>query len=139
MTMTINGCGTKLYGQCDWRHDGSHRTTKWFVLAYFPVLPLGSLRIRNAGGNRYHILEELPLSMAQVGRIYGFALINAVLLSTLLPAVISVSDSHWADPVKLIVGLLLVATACAPFGWLIWSRRRAAAEALQPASRPRPR
>ncbi|EKE05940.1 MAG: hypothetical protein ACD_19C00140G0007 [uncultured bacterium] len=42
---TFNGIGTTLYGRQDVNPDGSYIATKWFVLLYFPILPLGTYRV----------------------------------------------------------------------------------------------
>lgn len=42
---TINGIGTKLYGTPGYFNDGSYIATKWFVILYFPVIPLGTYRV----------------------------------------------------------------------------------------------
>ena len=44
MPRMINGVGTRFYGECDWRRDGSFQTTEWLVLMYVPVVPFKSLR-----------------------------------------------------------------------------------------------
>ena len=41
----FNGIGTTLYGRLNVNPDGSYIATKWFVLLYFPILPLGSYRV----------------------------------------------------------------------------------------------
>jgi hypothetical protein len=57
MAWSLNGCGTKFYGQRDYRADGSHVTTKWIVGFYIPLIPLRSLRVRyqGPGENRFPI------------------------------------------------------------------------------------
>jgi hypothetical protein len=42
---TFNGIGTKFYGKTDVEQDGSYTTTKWFVLIYLPIYPIGSFRV----------------------------------------------------------------------------------------------
>ena len=48
---TFNGIGTRLYGK---RHyngvDGSYIATKWFVIMFLPIVPLGSYKVWR--GNR---------------------------------------------------------------------------------------
>jgi hypothetical protein len=81
MPYTINGFGTKLLGERDFRKDGSYVTTKWVSILWVPVLPLESLRIRETGGFeiigladlQYTVLERLPsLHMKQVLFVYLF-------------------------------------------------------------------
>jgi hypothetical protein len=45
MAFTINGCGTTFYGSADPHPDGSYVVTTWVVLAYIPLIPLGSMRV----------------------------------------------------------------------------------------------
>ena len=49
MSWSLNGCGTKFYGQRDYRADGSYITTEWIVGFYIPLVPLRSLRVRYQG------------------------------------------------------------------------------------------
>ncbi len=41
---TINGIGTRYFGQSELKRDGSYIATKW-ICCVFPILPLGSYRI----------------------------------------------------------------------------------------------
>ena len=45
MPSNINGCGTKYYGQRDFRPDGSHVTTNFFCLLFVPLIPIHSVRV----------------------------------------------------------------------------------------------
>jgi hypothetical protein len=81
MPYSINGFGTKLLGERDFRQNGSYVTTQWVSIFWIPVLPLTSLRIRETGGFeiigfadlQYTVLEELPvLHMKQVLSVYLF-------------------------------------------------------------------
>jgi hypothetical protein len=45
MPSSINGCGTKYYGQRDFRADGSHVTTNFFCLLFVPIIPIHSVRV----------------------------------------------------------------------------------------------
>ncbi len=51
MPSTLNGIGTKFYGQRDFSPDGSYITTEWFVFIYIPLIPLKSLRVRYQGAH----------------------------------------------------------------------------------------
>lgn len=42
---TLNGFGTKLYGKSAIDPDGSYIATKWIVVLFFPIIPLGSYRV----------------------------------------------------------------------------------------------
>lgn len=73
---TINGTGTRLYGQREGREDASYVATKWFTLLFAPVVPLGSYRVWR-GERRFELrplpglttdlhLERVPLRWGQV-------------------------------------------------------------------------
>ncbi len=76
MAYTFNGIGTTFYGQCDWRPDGSFRTTRWFVVFWIPLFPLMSHRLRrNLRADKrgffgystgYYLMENLPIDFNQV-------------------------------------------------------------------------
>jgi hypothetical protein len=81
MPFTFNGLGTKLYGARDFRPDGSHITTEWFVIAYVPIVSMKSMRIRPAVGGKYYglynsstyyILEKTSLNSRQLLCVYGW-------------------------------------------------------------------
>ena len=94
MPFTFQGIGTSLYGQTDFRPDGTFVTTEFLVLFYVPIQPLRSLRVafdpeRNSGfgpyyqSTGYRIYENCSLNLKQVLSVYGFALFGiswAVLL-----------------------------------------------------------
>lgn len=70
---TINSVGTMFYG---WQHEdhSTARVTEWFVVAFFPVFPLGRYRIhlepestsKGAFGFGYQVLEKLPISLSSI-------------------------------------------------------------------------
>jgi hypothetical protein len=79
---TYNGIGTTYLGRCKFEQDDSFVTTKWFVVG-FPLIPLGSVRVRNLGTEgipffkrttHYEVVEEVPLDGLQVMRIYAYCL-----------------------------------------------------------------
>ncbi len=78
MPSSVNGFGTKYYGQRDFRPDGSYLTTKFFCLAFFPIIPLHSVRVipdpKNSvlpfSKNYYAILEKRWPHPLQVLSIY---------------------------------------------------------------------
>src|SRR5579872_6412107 len=92
MPFTFNGLGTKLYGARDFRPDGSYITTEWFVVAYVPIVPLKSMRIRPGAGGKYYglynsstyyILEKTGIDGRQILFIYAWfaAFIAAVVFA----------------------------------------------------------
>lgn len=83
MTSSINGIGSKLYGKCEIDADGSYITTKWFILAFIPILPMSSMRVLDVSSSQYQILEELPINWGQVFRIWAYALVLLFLIGKL--------------------------------------------------------
>ena len=136
MPGSFNGIGTTYYGETDWNADGSYQTTEWFILAYVPVIPVRSLRLRrNTKGDStvpmfysrtgYFVLEELPLSWSQVLRTYLFMVgylawcIVPLLLVKYIPT--PSPAPGWLAFLSVVAFISLFA---APFVMLFRSRRR---------------
>ena len=49
MPLSINGVGTKYYGELARALDNSYITTEWLIICYIPLFPLGSYRVRHTG------------------------------------------------------------------------------------------
>ncbi|MCA0241160.1 MAG: hypothetical protein LCI02_09865 [Proteobacteria bacterium] len=93
MANSFNGIGTTFYGQCAFEQDGSFITTKWFVLFFFPCVPMGSLRVQQleskgipflSRSTGYNVIEQLPTHWPQVLRTWGFVLFYGLLLAKVL-------------------------------------------------------
>jgi hypothetical protein len=73
MPYTVNGCGTMYYGRRDEDSDGSYVTTQWITLVFFPLIPIGSYRVRpiKSGilSSEYHVWKA-PFQWKQVRNIY---------------------------------------------------------------------
>jgi hypothetical protein len=73
---TLNGVGTKFHGFKNTQPDGTSDVTLWFVLLYFPVLPLRAYRIRCTETERreiyYTILERIPMDLKSILTTYFF-------------------------------------------------------------------
>jgi len=107
---TVNGIGTVFYG---WHHnpDGTATVTKWAVLFWLPLIPVGRYRIRMlndpdsepavtgkgvvmaalGGGavcDYYDILERLPLDWSSILTTYAKAYIGLPILLS-VPAVLA--------------------------------------------------
>lgn len=84
MAGTWKGIGTKFYGSIDQNDDESFITTEWFVILFFPLIPLGSYRVIYGGTERgcsgstshYRILKKLGINWAQVLLIYFASLLS---------------------------------------------------------------
>jgi len=81
MPYMFNGIGTTYYGNRDKGADGFYTTTKFFVLAGFPVLPLSSWRVRPLGRQTGFItrkqnyeIRRLPMHRKQVLNVYAAAI-----------------------------------------------------------------
>src|SRR5207245_1889280 len=62
---TFNGIGTTLYGKRNYDpNTQSYIATLYFTFIFLPVLPLGSYRVRDLGGNQYQFLGKVPLKWA---------------------------------------------------------------------------
>ncbi len=95
MAFSINGIGTTYFGKGDYEADGSYVTTKWFVLGFVPLIPLGSVRVQHLGARggpfrsseHYAIVGEEPLWLAQVLRtwLYVIAMFAALGWMCLVP------------------------------------------------------
>jgi hypothetical protein len=91
MAFTLNGCGTKYYGT-RWLPDGSYITTKWFVIAFAPIIPLGSVRITEASEVSGHALwntqalmtQKVPLDKWMIMRIYAWYIVAIVGIPALI-------------------------------------------------------
>lgn len=108
---TINGFGTKYYGQRDFESDGSHITTKWFVFAFIPVVPMGSARVRILDAvsipflistpTELEIIEELPTNWVQALYIYLYVF-------CLLFAFTTADKKHWSGTTQFLLVLFFM-------------------------------
>ncbi len=81
MPSSVNGCGTKYYGERGFRPDGSYVTTNFFCLLFLPIFPVHSVRVipdpKNGwmpfSKNYYRVLEKRAPNLLQVASIYLFA------------------------------------------------------------------
>ena len=60
MPRDFHGIGTMYYGSREKNDDGSFITTRWLVLLYAPIFPLGSYRIRPLDGKKGFSLVQVP-------------------------------------------------------------------------------
>lgn len=78
MPYTLNGFGTRFYGQRDIGPDGSYITTAWVTALYVPLVPYASYRVLPVGegtnivihrSQNYRVLR-VPLCWPQVRNVY---------------------------------------------------------------------
>ena len=96
MAFTFNGVGTTYYGRRDKAEDGSYIATKWFVVAYLPIVPLSSYRMRPVSGGAYLVVYAsqrfqavpVPLNWKQVRNVYltmvGCVVAAAAIVATMV-------------------------------------------------------
>lgn len=90
---TFNGIGTLHYG---WIHhpDETAHATKWFVVAFFPVIPIRREHLRiieapsdaPAWQSQFEILDRVPLSLGNVLKTYfkAYVLVPIILFAPVL-------------------------------------------------------
>lgn len=86
---TVNGIGTKIYGKKDRSQDGSYTTTKWFVVFFFPLIPISSHRVKDHEKNnfmqvKYYFLEDIALDKKQVLFTYGKFILGIIMFLSIL-------------------------------------------------------
>lgn len=133
MAFRFHGVGMIVYGERDYRPDGSFVTTQFFAVAYLPLFPIISKRISytrisdysNYDPDGYFVYEMLPLDHRQVLCVYGwFAAAIAPLLAwdTLQDPL-----TKWLGDEDLAAGLCLQSSAVAlvwPLFLRQWTKRR---------------
>lgn len=85
MAFTLGGTGTHYQGE-RWLPDGTHITTKWLVFFYVPIIPLGSVRVLDVSAailGQELSVEDVPLDMGMVSRVYAWIIGAIVLLAAL--------------------------------------------------------
>jgi len=69
------------YGERDYRPDGSHLTTLWFVVFYVPIIPIHTKRLKVTGEVKYYalrprrsaiLLEKTKPDLTQVLSVYAW-------------------------------------------------------------------
>jgi hypothetical protein len=92
------GIGTKFYGKSNYSHDVRCRieefdTTLWFVVIFFPLIPIASYRIRRSFRSRwnilasdsFHVLRRLPRNWEQILATWIKAMAVLLFLRFLIP------------------------------------------------------
>jgi hypothetical protein len=86
---TYHGFGAMYYGKRDFGVDGSYVTTQWIVVAYLPVVPIRSVRMREMGGTTYIsmkrrkkaiLLAKMRPDWLQVTYVYSFFAVEVGLI-----------------------------------------------------------
>jgi len=98
MAATFKGVGTVYYGEADRREDGTFLSTEFVCVAFLPIWPLCTRRLRRkAQENRgitmpvheepYDTIERLPIAWHQVARVYIFIICAFLWYSYSIPKV----------------------------------------------------
>ncbi len=89
----IYGIGTTLYGRDEKQSDGSYVTTKWVILFFVPIIPLGSFRIFSQTMKptlgtiaTKHFAIAWPLNKKQVVKAYSVTLIAVITIFFIVSA-----------------------------------------------------
>lgn len=97
---------TTVFGETDFRSDGSYVTTQWFSIFMIPVVPLRSFRVLKSrhplGG--YRSCEETRLNLKQVASVYCYV---AFCLSWLFCVPFLASEYLLDKPVWFFLGGLI--------------------------------
>lgn len=90
MDTDVFGFGIKFYGRSDTRADGSYIATRWIVLAYIPVVPLGSFlvhplhkRLKTTSTNLPPLTARVKWQKQHIFNVYAFMAAIAVALLTI--------------------------------------------------------
>ncbi len=77
---SLNGIGTTLYGKREVNIiDGSYIATKWFIIFFLPIIPLGTYRVWEINatppkfyreGNTKYKMEGVELNWKQIVNTY---------------------------------------------------------------------
>jgi hypothetical protein len=91
----FNGIGTLFYGCSEELRDKTYVATEWFTFIYLPIIPLGSVRLRDGARShialgpysrrtlQYEIVGPVPLHWRQIAKtaFLSWALVGAVVIS----------------------------------------------------------
>jgi hypothetical protein len=84
LAQSFNGFGTKLYGKRNFEPDGSFITTLWVVILWIPLIPLKSIRVKEAGrgpstvfsvwSRSYLVITQSRPDIRQILNVYAYML-----------------------------------------------------------------
>ena len=87
---TLNGFGTRLYGNRDYHESsGSHVATLYFVVLFIPVFPLACYRVIDQGGGSWSFIGKVPFSSKEK---------NHMLIAAAVVAFITILNIITPDP-----------------------------------------
>ncbi len=59
---TVNGIGTKLYGESEREADGTYVSTLFFCFFFIPIVPIAQYLVKPAGGRKWSFYGKVPAS-----------------------------------------------------------------------------
>jgi Flp pilus assembly protein TadD len=59
---SINGIGTKLYGESERAPDGTHVATLFFIVLFIPIYPIAQYLVQELGGRKWSFYGKVPPS-----------------------------------------------------------------------------
>ena len=98
MPYRMNGCGTTVSPMPD---KGAYSVAmQWVTLFFVPIIPLGFVFIKGAGGGSYYILKKLSykeakkaLGMKGLILTLGYGIIVGVVIFVILAIIITIFQS----------------------------------------------
>lgn len=115
MAYSFQSFGTKFYGKRDFRQDGTYVTTEWFVLAWIPIIPLRSVRVREghyddsssypliSQKQEYQVFQVTRPKLKQVLSTYAFFCLLGTWIIWSLEWQYRTGVNHWIWPLVAIV------------------------------------
>jgi hypothetical protein len=144
----VHGAGFRLYGRRDIRPDGSYLSTKFFCLAFLPVVPISTQRIIPAkswvpfGTTRYKLISKQPLHWVQVFSVYLTAILVVIYGTLFFKVVKPFLQARYGVPIDDFPEFLLfcvwMALAGIAFRWFPRSSQRFASDSIRDLDRPTP-
>lgn len=96
MAYSVNGFGTTYKADTPLLSDGTFIVTKWILLFYVPVIPLGTYRVKYLDGttfiaplmglsstSQYQIIEKIPWDKRGMVK-YALCLLGVIALITII-------------------------------------------------------
>jgi hypothetical protein len=59
---SVNGIGTKLYGESERAPDGTHVATLFFIVLFIPIYPIAQYLVQELGGRKWSFYGKVPPS-----------------------------------------------------------------------------
>ena len=102
MVKNILGTGTQFYGQEKTGQKNAYIATKWIVLFYIPIAPIGSFQVQpieeNENGapalSQQSVEKKVPLQVMHVCNVYAFILAIGIMIFLYRRTVSDLSPYH---------------------------------------------